>query len=1320
MTPRSRLGCLAAICLLTAVPLSRAEARSPPILPDPKEGVWIGAGEVFVHQSRDRWSVFKAPATVNKLAVDGLVVWIATDEGAIRFDTGSRKAVRFTMDDGLPSQSVSAVAVDDLYVWLATNKGLARYRKHDRQMRVYTDAEGLPHAAVNDALVVGRQVWFATRGGLAVYDPATDGLRPYTTEDGLGAESVEELYQAGDDLWGRTDAGLTRLRIKAKVFSNFTFEEIGGEEIRAFVLDGDKIWVGTENGLTSFETSSDAFVPFPQQSSLKGKGVAGIEPFTDYLFITTDEEVVQYHKLNRSIRRFTEAEGLTRQAGSTGTLLSGGLLTLMFEDGARVYDIQRDLWTARELKVTESDERSWGVRVYGKLNTEMPLDLYKPGPLKDRLGEERFATAEGGLGYGQRFEGGRTLDLSVPLDYGQLELPGIRDLQYRLEYLGTQDDLLREVRVEDKLKYRTLEEGLEPTLLLQGGKVRAATPGAEPALAVTAETGQRRGATVRDFITGPRKEIYELSKRWILPGSERVYLDGELLTNGTDYTVIYPAGQLAFLDPELVDDLSVIEIEYEYDLLPKKGLGTLSVLDLLPADKEVGDWTRSGQARLISEESGLYAQIDGAAPKYIDRGWSRSVYAEYRQGSRNIQVAIHDMASDTNALSLYDYDLPPAREPVADRENLVVDVGLATSYAAKAYTGTYFIELSIDEKSDAAKQSLKLFAIHILDREENAGQNVGGDVREWLAAARISSSPTSGLELGGRVVQLYGVGGDELELAPRRMLSGIADARYERSLGESGRLTAYSELAGTHGQNEGDPDGFAAMGRVRVSHPFLEGSVSGRHQSDGYLSLGSAATLHGRLRNEARAAVTGYPTRWLPLTAFYTRQHSAIPEENGGGTGVLQQALGRVQLNRDGLPGVSMQFGHTLLDGASETVNRTKLVGQLDYDLAQVLSFLHRFSVRGLYSLSQGQTDTGGAFTHADRVQLARLDVKFAPTATESAYALFRSRTVGRQTDPEGAFALGIYHWEVNAGARSAIVPGLMPQLNYSVLYDDDRVTTLDSVRSSKGSLSGTLGIYPGQWWSPLAAVVFEPRYSVANDEKAEGNLRTMFQRVHRFDNRAAYSGDGKLELELYELYEVAFAEADQHVTARNLELRNRLIYRPTFASPITLRLNYRLQKLLNDLEAMPEAPGFGQQATWEAIGEWLMRWNPKITTRLKSTWSLGLTQDQVNVDTLSKLATLQEYRQHRVGGEVELRLFPLEDAAQLFLIQRNRVFRLFGDGDGSAEAVAYDFAAGAIWTLGDNLYLDGEVAYRRTKCLGGTCVPAETIEPRVLLTFNL
>ncbi len=1305
------VGSLVVSCVLVVVASTPAAAkRTPPMALDGENGVWIGAGDRFIQQTRDRWSVYPTPGTVNDIAVDQGTVWLATDEGAVRFDVGSQNSTIYDMDSGLPSQAVATVAVDDQYVWIGTNKGLVRYRKLDQTFRTYTDEDGLPHRAVNDALPIGRQIWFGTRGGLAVYDPTLDGLRSYTTRDGLASDYIEELYQVGDDLWCLTDEGLSRFRIKSHSFTNFSFDEIGGEEIRTFVLNGDNVWIGTENGLIVFTSAADSFRPFPQQSSLESRSIVGVEVLTDYIFIATDEEVVQYHVPNRSIRRFTEADGLSRREGIIGTVLGSGMYTLIFEDGAESYDVQRDLWTTRSFEATAT--RPPALRVFGRLDSSTPYDL-----VHHELSDQRYATARGGLGFGQRF-GGRSLDASVDLDYGQLETSGIRDLQYKAEYLGTSDDPLREVRAGDKLELRRLEEGLERSLLLEGANARVATPGEEPRVSGVVEGGRRRGANVRDFLTGPRRDIYELSQRYILPGTERVYVDGELLASGTDYTIIYPAGQLAFLDPERVDDLSIIEVDYEYDLMSRKGLGVLSLLDLLPADREVGDWTRSGEARLISEESGLYQQIDGAAPKYIDRGWERSVYAEYRQGSRSIRVAIHDMGSEGNAAALYDYDLPPAREPVADEDNLILDVGLANSYAAKAYAESYYFELSIDEKSDAAKQSLKLFAIQVLNRGDNAGASSIDASREWLASARAAASPYHGMEIGARLLALHGT--DDAAGEPgRRLILGTADARYERALGGGARLTAYSELGGSRSKGDDELYGWGAMGRLRLSHPALEGTMEGRWLSPDYQPIGTTDTLLGKLRGEARLAATAYPKRWLPTTVFFTRQRS-LTESNG--VGILQHALARAQLNRDRLPVTGLTVGHTLVDGESEQTNRLRLVGQSDYDVpTDLLRRLHlkRVALRALYGLSAATTEQSGHFAHGDRVQLVRLEGKLAPTATESAYALFRSRRVERQESEGDPFDLGVLHWELNSGARSEIVRGLIPQVNYTVFFDDDRESSAVDVRAAKSSVTGELGIYPGQYWKPLIPVVLVPRYSVANTEQADDGIKTLFFRSHRFDNRAVYAGLRKFEVESYQLYEFAVAGEDRLRQARKLELRNRVIYRPIYVSPITFRYDHVGQRARNDLDLDPDAPGWAHQTTDEGIVEWLMRWTRSFTTKLRSGYLHARTRDQLVAGANPGDApTLQHFLQHRISGETELRYLTRD--ARLYLVQRNRVYRWFGHGEGAADSVVFEIAGGLIWMVSDKIYLDSELTYRQTHCFGGLCTRSKVLEPRVFFTFNL
>jgi hypothetical protein len=703
----------------------------------------------------------------------------------------------------------------------------------------------------------------------------------------------------------------------------------------------------------------------------------------------------------------------------------------------------------------------------------------------------------------------------------------------------------------------------------------------------------------------------------------------------------------------------------------------------------------------------------------------RSVYAEYRQGSRSLQIAVHDMGAEAQARNIFRFDLPPARENVSGNDDVVIDLGLATSYAVKAVSNEFYFELSIDEKSDAAKQSLKLFALDVLDRARNAGANQVPGPRPFFSAARVAASPASGLELGGRALQQTagppvagsGAAGSSVQ-APGIRSAGF-DARYERAVGE-GRLTAYSEAMGTQAAEPGGRQGAGAMARLRLSEPFLEGAASGRVQSPGYLPLTSDRTLYGALRNEGTLQATAYPARWLPATVFFTRQLSAA---DAGGEGTVQHALARLQLNRERLPATSLQLGQTLLDAPTGAhTDRVRFVGQTEYDLAQgPLAFLgvRRFDVRGLYGLSDATTSQGGAFTRADRVDQVRLEARLAPTSTESAYALFRwRRSAFRLTGAD--WATGIRHWELNAGARSAALPGLVPQLVYGVIDDDDRVTGPVPVQSLKGSLGAQLSVFPGQWVRALSPVLLDTRYSLAADDRTEGGLKTLGRRVHRVDNRFIYAGVERLDLELFQVVELPFAGPDSRRDGRRVELGNRVVLRPAAVSPVTLRLDYTELETSNDTTTVPSAPALGKQTTYEGALEWLMRWTRAFSTRVKGTYSRSETRDTLSPDPTSGALEVRSFIQRRAGPELELRLLVAGQDGSLYLVQRNAFFRLFGEGDGAILGAGFDTSLGAIWTLGDNVYLDSQVAYHRLNCFAGPCVPVSTIEPRMLLSARL
>jgi hypothetical protein len=378
-----------------------------------------------------------------------------------------------------------------------------------------------------------------------------------------------------------------------------------------------------------------------------------------------------------------------------------------------------------------------------------------------------------------------------------------------------------------------------------------------------------------------------------------------------------------------------------------------------------------------------------------------------------------------------------------------------------------------------------------------------------------------------------------------------------------------------------------------------------------------------------------------------------------------------------------------------------------------------RFALRALYGLSDATTRQAGVFARADRVEQLRLEARLAPTGTETVYALFRQSRSSARTGAGSSLGLALHRWELNAGARSAFLGGVVPQLHYAVAFDDDRVTGPAAVRASRGSLGAELQLFPGHWVKALAPVLLATRYSLAADDRSQGGLRTLRGRVHRLDNRFLYAGMGKLELELYQAAELPLAGPDAERQGRRLELANRLVFRPVFTSPITLRLDYQELQARNDPTALPGAPTFGAQRSAEVAAEWLMRWSRRWSTRLQCRYASSRTQDLVQVDAATGGATLQAFTQHRVAPELEVRYLLPGTEGSLYLVERNQVERLFGTS-GAARGVGYTASLGTIWTLGDSVYLDALVAYRRLDCSAGPCEPTSMLEPRLLLSARL
>ena len=237
-------------------------------------------------------------------------LWLATDDGAVRFD-----GVRFTVFDATTTPEMSSIQIRVLeedhagHLWMGTLGGGLIRRTGDRFTR-YTTKEGLSDDYVVSLLQDrAGNLWIGTLGG--GLNLLRDGrFVAYTTKDGLPANSVLALAEdAAGDLWIGTSHGLSRL--KDGRFTTYTTRNgLPGNVVAALCWSrsGD-LWVGTDgNGLSRFRDGR--FTVYGRPNGLMSNRVSSLyEDRENALWIGTEGGGLFRYRDGR-FAAFTMWEGL--------------------------------------------------------------------------------------------------------------------------------------------------------------------------------------------------------------------------------------------------------------------------------------------------------------------------------------------------------------------------------------------------------------------------------------------------------------------------------------------------------------------------------------------------------------------------------------------------------------------------------------------------------------------------------------------------------------------------------------------------------------------------------------------------------------------------------------------------------------------------------------------------------------------------------------------------------------------------------------------------------------------------------------------------
>jgi uncharacterized protein DUF6599 len=1357
-----------------------AGTRYPRVVRD-SQGTWIATDEALIQVVGELFTFYGSadglPSDrVRMVAPDDREVWAATPRGLGRMDRSSRRWEAFVAPEPLPSNNVFGVAVDDRYVWVGTAAGAARYDKNSRDWTKLTGAQGPGAQPVYEVLSLGQNVWFATANGAYRFDRQTQVWRHFGPSEGFVLGEIYEIIQAGESLWFLCKKGLARFDLRTEAVSTFTEKDgLPSPQITAFSsVEGD-IWIGTEKGLAIYSEGADAISPFIYTKGLPGGVVTGIEVAVPWVWVSTDQGLGMFNTMRKVWEEKRAEDGLA-DPDIEGITLAGSMLVILQPVTFQGYSIQQDdwisfaiddIWSGQAGSKTEPSTWRFNLELTmsGEGNfartTTHPVDAFG-NRLPDQ--EEPFCWESGGgsckdqmqlipdlrLGVGTELEGGRALDASIRLDAGDVMTGGIREYDGELRLHGNETDPIKELLISDEMPMIGQEndhdllqdawlEGLGVYQRMGDNKGRKKDP-----VTVEVEAGLRRGIRNREFFRGTLELTFQLEKQYITPASDVVKVDGMILERGVDYIITHTTGQLTFLNPDRVNALSLIEITYTYEQIPRKATTGRSLLEMLPWDNEIGTFSRSGTPTYVTGEGGLYKKINGAAPVYIERGWVESVFMDYIQGSTTVKVQINDMGTPEQARDIFDFNRPVSYEPVweEDEDSLALrDINLPSGYTIKMWMGRFFVELSIDGKSPLTESLIDLFAQAIRTKGNLSG-TLYDSLRPLVGRLHVGVNPTDHFGIGVGYLGSQDIKDSEvmnrMNLTADRYDLGTIDLWTDHQLGSGaygGRLYSYFQGGKGHSRvGQDHHEGYAASGNILYNAQALNLRVDGEVHSGDFETLGTRSTVLGKFASDIRGDATFMPLRWLSLRLLYDHQRSYLAPDlalGSSGQGINENLLGKLAFMKARWPTVWFLAGRSVLSGAGHQDEKLRLAGSLEYDLAKgVLDFLgfRKFAIKAYFDHSENEV-SGPVISEDGRwsslgsapgtAQNMRFELKLAPTKTEDAYARFERKTFdpSESSGPIGQQPLEA--WELIMGAASRYIEGLVPTFNGKISHykgDKDVGDTTETVETAAALLSGQIEMFPGRWIDALGSLMLAVGYGYTNSEEASNRAMDLHLQKHQVEGRASYGNyDDPFRIETRGKWWTIHEDEFQYETEHYYEVLNRLTFRPVYTSPITLRFDFsELKQTPLDSRVTGTTQRYGPSLEWEK------RWSQDLVTKIRIETPLSML-DMVHDENLSIDVSYRQWGL-KPWAEVRLRIRDFLWGSLLRLTVRGSFtwidwFKDDWDKPGAENA----------WEASSSLYLDWEksgsftvrlgVVYTRHKCIERVrvaCASYDAIQPSI------
>lgn len=209
--------------------------------------------------------------SINDITGKGNIIYIATDDGLIKFDKSNNVLKNYNVEDGLLDEKVTDILVDSKgYIWLGTPDGVnilnpkteefidinefinngqvpSRYVRH-----IYEDSEG------------NYYLGFLEQQGLSVINTKDKTIKNYKyskiDKNSISNNHVRYINEdSKGNIWVGTSYGLNKFDKKTKKFKRYTTKDgIANNTIYGILVDNkDNIWISTNKGISKIDTTNN-------------------------------------------------------------------------------------------------------------------------------------------------------------------------------------------------------------------------------------------------------------------------------------------------------------------------------------------------------------------------------------------------------------------------------------------------------------------------------------------------------------------------------------------------------------------------------------------------------------------------------------------------------------------------------------------------------------------------------------------------------------------------------------------------------------------------------------------------------------------------------------------------------------------------------------------------------------------------------------------------------------------------------------------------------------------------------------------------------